>query len=293
MKIAIYGRSYSEEVNSSIEVLFTQLIEEEVEVLIYQPFYSFLKERIKSLPEHITLYNYHSDLDSSVDAMISIGGDGTILDAVTLIRDSEIPILGVNTGRLGFLASISKDEIKDSIIKLLQKRYQIDERALIKLDAKNDLFGDFNYALNEFSVHKKESSSMITIQVFVNGEYLNTYWADGLIVATTTGSTAYSLSCGGPIMIPGSQNVIITPIAPHTLTVRPVVLSSSEEISIKVEGRGKNFLAALDSRTEVIDSSYELKLSKSDFRVKIIQLEGTSYLTTLRNKLNWGIDRRN
>ena len=164
---------------------------------------------------------------------------------------------------------------------------------MIKLDAKNDLFGDFNYALNEFSVHKKESSSMITIQVFVNGEYLNTYWADGLIVATTTGSTAYSLSCGGPIMIPGSQNVIITPIAPHTLTVRPVVLSSSEEISIKVEGRGKNFLAALDSRTEVIDSSYELKLSKSDFRVKIIQLEGTSYLTTLRNKLNWGIDRRN
>ena len=293
MKIAIYGRSYSEEVNSSIEVLFTQLIDEEVEVLIYQPFYSFLKERVKSLPKHVTLYNYHSDLDSTVDAMISIGGDGTILDAVTLIRDSEIPILGVNTGRLGFLASISKDEIKDSIVKLLQKRFKIDERALIKLDAKNDLFGDFNYALNEFSVHKKESSSMITIQVFVNGEYLNTYWADGLIVATTTGSTAYSLSCGGPIMIPGSQNVIITPIAPHTLTVRPVVLSSSEDISIKVEGRGKNFLAALDSRTEVIDSSYELKLSKSDFRVKIIQLEGTSYLTTLRNKLNWGIDRRN
>jgi len=215
------------------------------------------------------------------------------LDTVTLIRDSKIPILGINTGRLGFLSNISIQEIDQAMDALHSKKYTVDERALLKVKTEDNLFGETNFALNELTIHKKDSSSMITIHAYINDQYLNSYWADGLIIATPTGSTAYSLSCAGPIVVPGSENFVITPIAPHNLNVRPIVVSDNSEIKLKIEGRGMQFLASLDSRSETIDSKYELTIVKEKFKIGLIQLENQDFLRTIRNKLMWGIDKRN
>ena len=214
------------------------------------PFYDFIVNDLGFTPNVTEFFSEHSDLDKETDYFFSIGGDGTFLDAVTLVQDSGIPIVGVNSGRLGFMADIAQDEIPTAIANILEGNFSIEERTLLKVQTgDNGLFKDFNYALNEFTVHKKDSASMITIHTYIDGEYLNSYWADGLIIATPTGSTAYSLSVGGPILIPNTQNFVISPISPHNLTVRPIVVPNQQEITLKVEGRSDSYLASLDSRS--------------------------------------------
>ncbi len=226
--------------------------------------------------------------------MISIGGDGTILDTVTAIGDSEIPIVGFNTGRLGFLANNAKEEAKQIVEMLLKGDYELEQRSLLSLETDDKLFGKNNFALNELTVHKKDSASMMTIHTYINDEYLNSYWADGLILSTPTGSTAYSLSCGGPILIPQSKSFVINPIAPHNLSARPIIVSDDVEIKLRIEGREEEFLATLDSRTRTISNDYRAKGSKVKIlHINLVKFEGQNFYNTIRNKLLWGMDKRN
>ena len=250
MKIAIFGKKIKRDSFSQIQKLFDILHNKNIEIYFYEPFFKCLNKKISIKLYETKTFKHHYDLNKSFDFLISIGGDGTILDAVTFIRNKNIPIIGINTGRLGFLSNISKSNIEESINNILNGKYKIEERALLKLTAKDKLSNDFNFALNEISFTKRDSGSMITIDVFVDDIFANTYWADGLIIATPTGSTAYSLSVGGPIVIPNSNNFIIAPIAPHTLTVRPIVIQDSSKLKIKISGRNKNYLLTLDSRTK-------------------------------------------
>lgn len=292
MKVAIYGRSTNNNTSEYIQSLFQKLDEYKTEMLIYEPFYKFLKQKIQ-ISGTIKTFNSHSDLNEDIDCMLSIGGDGTFLTTLTFIRDSGIPVLGINTGHLGFLANVAQTEIINAIDALLNKKFSIEERSLLSVTAPENLFGNINYGLNELTIFKKDSSSMIAIHTYINGEFLNSYFADGLIIATPTGSTAYSLSCGGPLVMPGSQNFVITPIAPHNLTVRPLVISDNNIITIKVEGRSSHYRATLDSRSEVIDSSVELTLKKANFHLHLIKLHNQNFFNTIRNKLLWGLDKRN
>tara|TARA_S200000501_G_scaffold189990_1_gene178782 strand:+ start:591 stop:1469 length:879 start_codon:yes stop_codon:yes gene_type:complete len=292
MKVAVYGKQFQQEVAPFVHELFLELEKAQMEVIVYEPFYNFLSKQIR-LNLFLGTYNSYEELKKNIDLFISVGGDGTILDATTLIRDSEIPIIGVNTGRLGFLADIAKDQIPKTIKQLINKRFSIDQRTLIKLETEQPLFGGLNFALNEVTISRKDTTSMITITTYINDQYLNSYWADGLIIATPTGSTGYSLSCGGPIVMPGSENFIITPIAPHNLNVRPLVISDKYEIKVKVEGRAKQFLVALDSRIQTMDAGLELTIKKESFKINMIETETQDFSSTLRNKLLWGLDKRN
>jgi len=291
MKIAIYGRSTNDNTSEHIQLLFNILLENNTAVYVYEPFYRFIKQKLQ-LSDSVKIYNTFSEINGNVDYMLSLGGDGTFLETLSFVRNSGIPILGINTGRLGFLANVAKTEINEAIDALMQKKYKIEKRDLLSVTAATKLFGEINYGLNELTILKKDSSSMITIHTYINGDYLNSYFADGLIIATPTGSTAYSLSCGGPLVMPDSQNFVITPIAPHNLNVRPLVISDSSVITLKVEGRNNFYLASLDSRSEVIDSSVELTVQKADFYAHLIQLEGQTFFNTMRNKLLWGLDKR-
>ena len=293
MNIAIYGKNFNKNFNEYIHQLFKKFHQHNVNIIIFKPFYDFLVEQVKFQPKINGVFTSDTDINKDIDFLFSIGGDGTFLETISFIRNSGIPIVGINSGRLGFLANISKEEISKAINDIFNDKYSFVERTLIKLETPNNLFGDFNYALNELTVLKKDTSSMITIHTYMNNEFLNTFWADGLIISTPTGSTAYSLSVGGPILIPGSENFLITPIAPHNLTVRPIVVPDKNKITIKVEGREKNYLASLDYRSEVFDSSIELQVMKADFKIKILNLHNHSYFNTLRNKLMWGVDKRN
>lgn len=292
MKVAIFGRSTIDNTSEHIQLLFHKLNEYKTEILIYEPFYNFIKQKMQ-INGSIKTFKTHDELVGNVDYMFSIGGDGTFLETLTYVRDSGIPIIGINTGRLGFLANIAKTEINKAIDSLLHKKIKIEKRSLISVTSKSKLFGEVNYGLNEITILKKDTSSLITINAYINGDFLNSYFADGLIVATPTGSTAYSLSCGGPLVMPCSQNFIITPIASHNLNVRPLVISDDSIITLKVEGRNSNYLVSLDSRSEVIDSSIELTLKKADFSANLIQLENQNFFNTIRNKLLWGLDKRN
>ena len=292
MKVAVYGKQFQQEVAPFVHELFLELEKAQMEVIVYEPFYNFLSQQIR-LNLFLGTYNSYEELKKNIDLFISVGGDGTILDATTLIRDSEIPIIGVNTGRLGFLADIAKDQIPKTIKQLINKRFSIDQRTLIKLETEQPLFGGLNFALNEVTISRKDTTSMITISTYINDQYLNSYWADGLIIATPTGSTGYSLSCGGPIVMPGSENFIITPIAPHNLNVRPLVISDKYEIKVKVEGRARQFLVALDSRIQTMDAGLELTIKKESFKINMIETETQDFSSTLRNKLLWGLDKRN
>ena len=225
--------------------------------------------------------------------LLSLGGDGTILQAVTLVRDSKVPILGINMGRLGFLASIEKKLIPDAIYQLVNGSYEVEERSLLKLDSTENLFGEIPIALNDFTILKRDNSSMITIHTYINGDFLNSYWADGLIVASPTGSTGYSLSCGGPIIFPDSSSLVITPVAPHNLNVRPIIIPDHSVLTFEVEGRSENFLCTLDSRKEIIHSRHQLAIRKCEYTVRLIQLQPVSFLKTIHTKLNWGLDQRN
>jgi len=289
MKIAIHGKEFNRVVAPVIARIFEILVQQKATLYVSSKFSQYLKP---PLPKEFNVYNPGEPL-SDIQLFISIGGDGTLLESVTHIGRLEIPILGINTGRLGFLATISKSDTEEALKKFLEGSFTLDKRALLKLETNKDIFGSLNFALNDFTVVKKDSSAMITIHTYIDGEFLNSYWADGIIVATPTGSTGYSLSCGGPLIFPRSGNFVITPVSPHNLTVRPIVVSDASEIIFQVEGRSRRFLASLDSRVASVDSSVKLKVTKADFKVNLVQLEGNHYFKTLRQKLNWGLDIRN
>ncbi len=290
MKALIYGQKWKKEDSEHIHLLTEKLSKEGVE-------YKYSKGLSDEAPISIEVDKVILDHDSLAaydpDVIITLGGDGTILSAVTLINKAEIPILGINLGRLGFLASIEQQRIETAIDMLLAKAYTIGERVMLQLQSDPEIFGDQNYALNDFTILKRDNSSMIVLHTYVDGEFLNSYWADGLIVSTPTGSTGYSLSCGGPIIFPTADNFILTPVAPHNLNVRPVVLSSNHELTFKIEGRSENYLCTLDSRHTVIGSDQKLSLKKNPFSTKLIKLNDDNFMNTIRNKLNWGIDKRN
>jgi NAD+ kinase len=292
MKIAIYSRGLEENQRQEINLLLHELVTHDVEPVFYQDFFNKFYSAVDFKSKYST-FNSHDDLDETIDCMISLGGDGTLLDTVTLVRDKNIPVLGVNYGRLGFLANIGKGELQTAVEALVNHTYVIDKRTLIHLDANIPLFGDVPYALNEFSLLKKDSSSMIKIHTYLNGEFLNTYWADGLIVATPTGSTGYSLSCNGPVVFPDSGSFVITPVAPHNLNIRPIVVPDNNVISFEVEGRTDGFLCTLDSRREIVTKEIQLAVRKEKFGINLIRLNENNFLQTLRNKLSWGLDVRN
>ena len=292
MKIAIYSRGVENDQLKDINQLFTELINNGVEPVFFQDFFNQFYSAV-NLDNKYSTFNSHEDLDENIDCLISLGGDGTLLDTVTLVRDSGIPILGINYGRLGFLANIGRDEIHTAIDAIANRKYVLDKRRLIHLDANVPLFGETPYGLNEFSIHKKDSSPMIKIHTYLNGEFLNTYWADGLIVATATGSTGYSLSCNGPVVFPDSSSFVITPIAPHNLNIRPIVVPDNTIISFELEGRTDEFICTLDSRREIITKEIQLAVKKESFDINLIRMNENNFLQTLREKLSWGLDKRN
>ena len=293
MRIALFGSPFPEKSTKYIQHLVTKIeAEKKQQIIVEEKFFDFL-EKIIRFKQNVQLFSDFNDLRGNADFLFSIGGDGTLLKATTFVRNSNIPIMGINTGRLGFISSISIDKIDYAINNLLKENYSINNRTLLKLSTKNHLFKDMNFALNEVAVTKKDTSSMIKIETYLNNDFLNTYWADGLIISTPTGSTGYSLSCGGPIIMPGTGNIIITPITQHNLNVRPIVVEDSSIIKLKVEDRDQLALVSLDSRSRAFDSSIELTIKKADFCIKLIELKDNTFIPTVRNKLMWGIDKRN
>jgi len=292
MKIAIYSRGLEENQHKEINLLLKELVKHGVEPVFYQDFFNKFYSAVDFQTKYST-FNSSDDLDDSIDCLISLGGDGTLLDTVTLVQDKGTPVIGINYGRLGFLANIGKNELETAVEALVSGTYVIDKRTLIHLDANIPLFGAVPYALNEFSLLKKDSTSMIKIHTYLNGEFLNTYWADGLIVATPTGSTGYSLSCSGPVVFPDSGSFVITPVAPHNLNIRPIVVPDDTVISFEVEGRTDGFLCTLDSRREIVTKEIQLAVRKESFGINLIRMNENNFLQTLRNKLSWGLDVRN
>lgn len=292
MRVAVYGTNFENEDLEYIEQFFILLQKKKVRIILFKDFYDFLIKSTKIELQDVDIFQKTSDLKDDIGLLFSIGGDGTILSAITYVKTYDIPIVGINLGRLGFLASIAKEEIENAVGAIISGDYQVEERSLLKLETTSNLFGDFPYSLNEIAVQKIDST-MITVKVDIDGEFLNTYWADGLIISTPTGSTAYSLSVGGPIIIPQSGNFIISPISPHNLTVRPIVLPDTSSLKLKIEGRSLNHIISLDHRSMMVKNTEELLISKADFKIKLIKLNNTSFYETLRNKLMWGIDKRN
>ncbi|MEA3477282.1 MAG: NAD kinase [Bacteroidota bacterium] len=292
MRIALFGKRISDQNLEYLRQLIERLEAFGARLTFYEPFHKVIKDLIV-FKSAVDTFKSHQDLEGKVDFLLSIGGDGTLLDTMTLVRDSGIPVMGVNLGRLGFLSSISKDEIDSALDDLKNGNYILDKRTLLKLKTETNLFGQMNYALNDLTINRKDSTALIVIHVWVDDIFLGKYWADGLIVATPTGSTAYSLSSGGPILTPGSENFVITPIAPHNLTIRPIVISDKSKIRIKVEGRDKQYLVSLDSRSEVFDPSVELLVEKENFQINLVQTGNKTFFNTIRDKLKWGLDIRN
>jgi NAD+ kinase len=292
MTIAVYARLTKDNHPDYIKTLSTKLNKENISFILNEDYYRFLKEHFNFNLE-IPTYKSHECIRNKVNYIISLGGDGTILETLDLVRDSGIPVLGVNTGRLGFLATVYKEDFGIAIDFLLKDKFRLDKRCIIELENPTGLFGDLKYAVNEVTIMKKDSSSMITIDTTINGAFLNSYWADGLIISTPTGSTAYSLSCGGPIIVPDAENFVITPIAPHNLNVRPIIISSNSQVGLKVQGRSPEYLISLDSRFATIDSDHEIRLRKADFTFNLVNLDNQDFFKTLRDKLMWGLDKRN
>lgn len=293
MKVAIFGQYYQNDTRPIIRDIFVFFNKNNVELVVEENFLKILYEE-KIVGKQYKTFASHKDLDSSFDILISIGGDGTILKAATFVRDSGIPILGVNAGRLGFLAKVQKENIESFLQIVLEKKYTISERTLLNMEstpANTEIA--INFAMNEVSVSRKDSTSMITIETYLNGEYLNSYWADGLIIATPTGSTGYSLSCGGPILTPDVKGLVITPIAPHNLNARPLVIPDDTEIKLKVSGREAQYLVSLDSRITSVSNNAELVIKKAPFKINMVEILEETFLKTLRNKLLWGEDKRN
>lgn len=292
MKIALFGNRPELQDSYYIQQLISRLEGSGIEITLFEPLHEILKKHISFQKEPETFTNYH-EIINKIEYLFCIGGDGTMLGTVLLVQDSGIPVLGINLGRLGFLSSVPKKNIIPVIDEVLNKGYTLDKRTLLRLECEGNPFGDQNYALNEVSISKKEPLSMLNIEVHVNDEYLNTYWADGLLVATSTGSTAYSLSCGGPIVTPGSHCFEITPIASHNLPVRPIVIPDDSDIRIRVTGREKDFIVGLDSRKAEFCASMELRIKKEDFTFNMIKPNSEKFFKTIREKLMWGLDIRN
>jgi NAD+ kinase len=245
------------------------------------------------LPANTDEFSSYKDFKTGIDLSFSLGGDGTFIQNVKYVRDSQVPVLGINTGRLGFLANISKEDLEEAMHLVQKKAYVHQKRSLIRVETENNLFGEENIALNEVTLQKKDTSSMITVHARLEGKYLNSYWADGLIVATPSGSTAYSLSCGGPIITPGCQVHILTPIAPHNLNVRPMVVPDHMPINLSIEGRERKYLISLDGKSLPISQKEEVNVYKADYMINVIKFEDNNFLDTIRNKMHWGVDQRN
>jgi len=292
VKVAIYGRPVIRGNRDNISSLFSFLRKEGTELNIYKPFRDFLQSEKILQTDSDGIFNTHEEIIDNADIMISIGGDGTFLESVSIVQDYGIPIVGINTGRLGFLADIPSDQIEFSLSAILKHEYTIENRSLVKLNLIGMELGGFCCALNEVSVQKRHAS-MITIHTYLNDVYLNSYWADGLIISTPTGSTAYSMSVGGPILTPDSDNFIISPMAPHNLTIRPLIVPDSNSFRIEVESRDDSYLLTLDSRTEILDGKVQLELKRAEFTVKTLRIKGATFYNTLRSKLMWGVDKRN
>jgi len=292
VRIALFGKEFNSNQLDYIRILVETLENKGCKLLIWKPFHDFVKGRI-SFRQEVTLFQDHSDLKGQADLLFSIGGDGTMLHSVQLVRNSGIPIAGINLGRMGFLSSIPPGEIIAAVHDIMGNRYRIVKRTLISLLSPEKLFSDFNFAFNELSINKKENSSLVVVHVWVNEQLLHSYWADGLIIATPTGSTAYSLSCGGPILTPDSNNFVITPIAPHNLSVRPVVIPDNSQIRIRVESRDHQALVGLDSQSAIITPEDELVVGKAEFEINLVQRLNETFFSTIRAKLNWGSDIRN
>ncbi|MDP2422351.1 NAD kinase [Sediminibacterium sp.] len=292
MKVAIYSRGLDIEQENPLLILLEELNRHDTEILLFNTLFEQFNIP-QELCNKIQQFSGYEDLGESVDCVISLGGDGTMLDTITLIREKNIPVLGINFGRLGFLASISREELATAVDALVNHTFIIDKRTLIHLDSNTPLFADAPFALNEFTIHKKDTSPMIKIHTYMNGEFLNTYWADGLIVSTPTGSTGYNLSCNGPILFPDSSSLVITPICPHNLNVRSIVIPDNNIISFEVEGRADEFIVALDARRELVPKSVQLAVRKEAFNISLIRLNENTFLSTLRTKLTWGLDKRN
>lgn len=292
MKAAIYSRGVEQDQQGDVILFFEQLAMYGIEPVVFHPFFEQIKQYI-SFGEDVSTFTLAEELSEEVEFMISLGGDGTLLDTVTLVRDKPISIMGINFGRLGFLAGIGRNDLQAAVKSLARRTFIVDKRTLIHLDADLPLFGNVPYALNEFAIHKRDTAAMIKIHTYLNGEFLNTYWADGLIVATPTGSTGYSLSCGGPIVFPESGSFVITPVAPHHLNVRPLVVPDDNVISFEIESRFDQVICAMDSRREIVGKNVSLAVRKESFRINLLRLGENNFLQTLHSKLTWGLDKRN
>ena len=294
MKIAVFGQYYQNNTHSIVEKVVAFLEQNNIEICFYKIFYDKLIENEVSLYEYST-FDSHECLKDNFDYLISIGGDGTILRAATFVRNYNLPIIGINAGRLGFLATIQEENIEKLLTRVVANDFSISKRTLVSLHAhpENVDLEDINFALNEITVSRKDTTSMITIETYINNEYLNSYWADGLIISTPTGSTGYSLSCGGPVIMPTSNCFVITPIAPHNLTARPLIIPDDSELTLKIKGREEQYLVSLDSRITSVSNETTLTVKKSDFHISIIEFPEEGFLRTIRKKLLWGEDKRN
>ena len=294
MKVAIYGKYYLNSTEPIINDIFVFFSNNNVEMIIESTFLGILHEK-KIIQNQYKTFSSHKELDSSFDMLISIGGDGTILRAAALVGNSGVPILGINAGRLGFLATVQKENISEFMQFIIDKKYTLSKRTLLSLSTTptNESIAEINFAMNEISVSRKDTTSMITIETYLNNEFLNSYWADGLIISTPTGSTGYSMSCGGPILTPDVRSFVITPIAPHNLNARPLVIPNETEIRLKVSGREENYLVSLDSRTTSVKNETILIIKKNAFEINMVEIPQETFLKTLRTKLFWGEDRRN
>ncbi len=294
MKIAIFGQYYQNDTRPIIKDIFLFFNDNNVELVIEENFLKILYSQ-EILKRDYKTFKSHKCLDSSFDILVSIGGDGTILRAATFVRDSGIPIIGINAGRLGFLAKVPKENIETFLQLVIEKNYSISQRTLLSLECspENEQINEMNFAMNEVTVSRKDTTSMITIETSLNDEYLNSYWADGLIISTPTGSTGYSLSCGGPILTPEVKGLVITPIAPHNLNARPLVIPDDTEIKLKVSGREDQYLVSLDSRIATLNNNSVLTIRKTPFQINMVEIPNETFLKTLRNKLLWGEDKRN
>lgn len=293
-KVAIFGQAYKNTDRQYFEILIENLNKFNVEIVIEKGFVAILDDLgVENL--NYKTFQKHEDLDDTFDLLFTLGGDGTILNAATLVKNANIPILGINTGRLGFLATVQKKEIENTINSLMKKEFTIQERAVLEVTTNDPEvnFGTINFALNEVTIARKNSTSMIRVEAYLNDEYLTTYWSDGLVIATPTGSTGYSLSCHGPIIMPESNNFVLTPIAPHNLSARPLVIPDKTKMKLKIIGREKEFFLSLDSRVSAVPFEIELTLTKAQFSINIIQLNQQTFIETLREKLFWGDDKRN
>ncbi|HVV55162.1 MAG TPA: NAD kinase [Mucilaginibacter sp.] len=292
MRIALYGRPFNDSaVIPFIQQVFDNLTQHGVEIFVHRQLHDYLSGKISNV--HYKLLKGTAFIKESIDVFITLGGDGTLLDTVAMIRDSGTPVIGINFGRLGFLAMVNKNDIDAAIYAVVNRQFTLDKRELLQISCGENLFGENNFALNDIVFHKRDDAAMITIHASLNDEFLNSYWGDGIIISTSTGSTAYSLSCGGPIIFPESNSIAVTPISPHNLNVRPIVLPDSSKLTFEVECRSANYLVSCDSRTAVVEKTMRFDICKADFGLNLIRLNNESYLETLRNKLLWGLDARN